>query len=62
VKKIVVNQKDCIGCGTCTFIAEKTFKLGKNGKAEIVSQSGDDQGKIKNAIESCPVSAISAET
>jgi len=62
MKKIVVNQKSCIGCGTCTFIASKTFKLGKNGKAEVVSQSGDDEKKIKNAIESCPVNAISAKT
>lgn len=62
MKKIVINQKNCIGCGTCTVIAAKTFKLGKNGKAEVVSQLGDDEAKIKNAIESCPVNAISAKT
>lgn len=61
MKKTIVNQKDCIGCGTCTFIAPKTFKLGKNGKAKVVSRLGDNEKKIKSAIESCPVNAISTK-
>ncbi len=61
MKKIVINKNMCIGCGTCSFIAPKTFKLGKGGKAEIISQTGDSDKKIKEAIESCPVNAISLE-
>lgn len=61
MKKIVINQKDCISCGTCTFIAPKTFGLGKNGKAEVISQLQADSKKVKDAINSCPVNAISFE-
>ena len=59
--KIVIDQKKCIGCGTCTVLAPKTFKLGKNGKAEIMNQKGDSETKIKEAISSCPVQAISVK-
>lgn len=59
MKKVVINQKDCIGCGMCTVIAPKTFKLAKNGKAEVISQSQTDSKKVKDAIDSCPVNVIS---
>jgi len=55
----VVDRQTCIGCGTCIVIAPKTFKLGKDGKAEVIKPPGDDEEKIKEAIEACPVEAIS---
>ena len=61
MKKIMIDQKKCIGCGLCTAIAPKTFKLGKNGKAEITSQKVDSEKIIKDAIEACPVKAIGFE-
>lgn len=56
---IVVNKNICIGCGLCTAIADKTFRIGKNGKSEVFNQNGDSEEKINEAISSCPVSAIS---
>lgn len=58
--KITIDQKKCIGCGTCTMIASKTFTLGKKGKAEVANQAGDCEEKIQEAVNSCPVQAISA--
>lgn len=56
--KIVVNKEKCIGCGLCVSLAEKTFKLSEEGKA-MASLSKDPLEKIKEAVSSCPVEAIS---
>ena len=53
-----VDKKTCIGCGTCTVLAPKSFKLGNDGKAEVLNPPGDEEAKIKEAIDSCPVNAI----
>jgi len=39
-------------------IAPKSFKLGDDGKAELIESPGDDKAVIKDAIDSCPTSAI----
>ena len=62
----VVDKEKCIGCGTCTVLAPKTFRLGKDGKAEVINPPADEEEKIsklvsaeiKEAIDSCPTSAI----
>jgi ferredoxin len=56
--KIKIDKNKCIGCGTCTVLAPKSFKLGGDGKAQVIEPPGDDQVKIKEAIDSCPVNAI----
>jgi len=53
-----VDKDKCIGCGTCTVIAPKSFKLGDDGKAEVINPPGDEEEKIKEAVDSCAVSAI----
>lgn len=57
-KKPVVYQATCIGCGTCTVIAAKTFILNDEGKAEVADPAGNTEAEIQEAIESCPVTAI----
>ena len=59
MKKLKVDKNPCIGCGTCVAIAAKSFKLGDDGKAEPISPPGDEEKTIEEAIESCPVQAIS---
>ena len=53
-----IDKNLCIGCGTCVSIAPESFKLGDDGKVEVIEPAGDDQAKIQEAIDSCPVSAI----
>lgn len=59
MKKLKIDEDLCIGCGTCSALAAKTFKLNDDGKAEVLNPSGDDEETIQNAIDSCPVQAIS---
>jgi len=57
-KKPVVDPKKCIGCGLCAMIAPGTFVI-NGGKSVVVEKPTDSEEKIQEAIEGCPVSAIS---
>lgn len=61
MKNITINKNKCIGCGTCAALCPKVFKLGEDGKAEVIDPRADTDENIKNAIESCPVGAIKGE-
>lgn len=56
-----VDQEKCIGCGVCVALAPKTFRFNDNGKAEVVTEVGDEQSNIQSAKDSCPVQAITIE-
>ncbi|MEA2020318.1 MAG: ferredoxin [Patescibacteria group bacterium] len=58
-RKLKIDKELCIGCGLCTVIAGKTFELGEDGKAVIADPQGNSEDEIQEAINSCPVSAIS---
>lgn len=55
--KIVVDKEKCIGCGLCASMCGEVFAMGNDGKASVKAQK--DIACVKEAIESCPVSAIS---
>ena len=55
--KAYVDQDMCIGCGMCAGIEPDAFRMNDSGKAECYAE-GDD-GKVQEAIDSCPVGAIS---
>lgn len=62
MKKIKVDQEKCIGCGLCVSIAEKVFRMNEEGKGETIEgYEGVEgiEGKAQEAIDSCPVAAIS---
>jgi len=61
MRKTRVDKNLCIGCGTCVALAPKSFKIEDNGKSAALNPAGDDDEKIQNAIDSCPVEAISWE-
>jgi len=54
-----VDQAICTSCGLCTEIATKTFRLNGDDLAEVMDPKGDSEDVIQEAIESCPVEAIS---
>ncbi|MCL5432879.1 MAG: ferredoxin [Patescibacteria group bacterium] len=71
MKKVKVDRDLCIGCGTCTGVAPKTFELDNEGKSVILRKDGtkssdltdfsqidDTEENIINAEKSCPVAAI----
>jgi len=55
--KIKVDAEKCIGCGLCWTICPQVFASGKDGKSFVKAQK--DIPCVKEALESCPVSAIS---
>ncbi len=58
--KVKVNQDACIGCGACTAIAEGVFEMNDEGLSQAVSEAvaEDKVDAVKEAMESCPTSAI----
>lgn len=58
-----VNQDACIGCGTCVSLCSEVFELQDDNKSHVMK--GVDYSKhkdcIKEAIDVCPVQAISEE-
>ena len=58
MEKIKVNQDACIGCGACVAIDPEHFNFNDNGLSEAISHNNLESEELKNAIESCPTSAI----
>jgi ferredoxin len=54
---VKVNKEKCIGCGLCASICKEVFAMGKDGKAFVKEQKKIPC--VKEAVESCPVTAIS---
>jgi len=58
--KVKVNKDLCIGCGACQQISNNTFEIEDDYLAgvKVDSVNEDDIEDVKDAIESCPTSAI----
>ena len=52
-----VDKKKCIGCGACVSTCPEVFELDEDGKAQV--KSDKKLSCVKEAIENCPVGAIS---
>ncbi len=65
--KIVLEVQKCIGCGSCEAVCSKFWKLGEDGKVQLLGSqlNGDNfELEVKNiecnseAAENCPVQCI----
>lgn len=56
---LVVDKEKCIGCMTCISNFPEIFKLGEDGKSEVISGANATPEQAKSAIDDCPVGAIS---
>jgi len=56
--ELTVDRDRCMGSGQCTFYAPATFDLDDDSIAFVVDEHGDDDDKIRMAIEVCPTRAI----
>lgn len=60
--KAIVNQDTCIGCGLCISTVPEVFEVNADGKAEACGHTTDEnRAAAQEAIDACPVQAISAE-
>ena len=56
-------KEDCIGCGLCTSICPKVFRLKSDGLAEAYAPvTKATEASAKEAATSCPVSVIILDT
>lgn len=56
-QKLSVNA-GCIGCGKCARIASAVFSM-QGHHARVISQEHNTESQVQQAIDNCPVQAIS---
>ncbi len=59
--RVSVDHTKCVGSTICIQIAPKVFALDDNRQSTVVNADGDTPGRIKEAAEGCPLSAIVIE-
>jgi ferredoxin len=59
--KAIVDQDTCIGCGLCPDACPEVFQMGDDDLAHVILDPfpPELEAKVKEAVESCPVDAIS---
>lgn len=58
---ISIDTSKCIGCGTCAALKPDFFEVTNEGKARAKVSEIPDASVVKEAVESCPVQAISVQ-
>ena len=59
MKKVILNEDRCIGCGACMSVAPDNFTFNDEGRTEMISD--EITNEAIEASEMCPVSAITIE-
>ena len=60
--KAKVDQSLCIGCGLCVTTCPDVFRMNDDGVAEAYQEySTDLSASVNEAVDGCPVGAISTE-
>jgi ferredoxin len=56
-EQLIIDQWECISCGTCVENTDAVFLLPDEAKAVVTQQDGD-MTLIQDAIDACPVTCI----
>ena len=59
--KIKLDSDLCTGIGNCAIIAPAVFKLDEENKAVILDPDSVDRDTLLEAVENCPMEAITIE-
>lgn len=64
--KVKVNEENCIACGYCVGVCDKVFEFidsdnGTVSHVKVDKIDASDEEAVREAIESCPTSAIEEE-
>ena len=55
-----VDKDLCVGCGLCPQACADVFEMTDDGKAGIIAGSDASAACIQDAVDQCPVGAITA--
>jgi ferredoxin len=58
---IVIDQDECIGCETCVEMCPEVFAMIDGEEKAKVTAPDSDADCAEDAIDACPVQAISRE-
>jgi len=59
-RRVLLDQDECVACGTCVEICPEVFKMDEeNDTVKVILESGGPEDLIQEAIDSCPVQCIS---
>jgi ferredoxin len=59
MRKVRIDEGECIGCGSCADICPEIFELNHElEKAFVKKPEGGDEECIMNAMGECPMSCI----
>ena len=61
MKKIIVNDEACIGCGACISLDPEHFEFNDEGLSYATNNENLESSDLASAISSCPTSAISID-
>lgn len=62
MKKVKIDQEECIGCEACVELCPDIFAFASElNKAYVTTPEGGNQACIQEAVASCPVSCITNE-
>ncbi len=57
---LIIDENKCIGCGVCASMVDTVFEMNdEEGFATVKDPKGASNEEIQEAIEACPVEAIS---
>ncbi|HAI22269.1 TPA: hypothetical protein DCP77_00120 [Candidatus Collierbacteria bacterium] len=56
--KVMIDKNKCIGARSCVNLAGLTFRMGSDGKAELIDQDGNSDEEKILAAQACPNMAI----
>lgn len=56
---VSVDAEKCIGCGSCPATCPDVFEMKDDGKAHVKDGADTSADCVKEAIDVCPVDAIS---
>jgi ferredoxin len=62
--KAIVDAEACIGCGLCPQVCPEVFEMDDKNIAivKVTPVPAGLEDKVKESVESCPVTAITIES
>ena len=56
---VAIDKEKCVMCGLCANSCPDVFKIGDDGKAEVINPNPENAECAQGAATNCPPQAIS---